>query len=286
LTEVAQLAGDFHRRTSYRPTLPKYETLEEAAYLMAPGPVIPLDSLPNLSRPNLKDEIQLCLAALSRLDLEVLVVNTTHPRLNLPTVYVLVPGTHFLDRTRNTTAIFHLAKVAALYAPPLMALAALAELDAAFPQRFDVNFFLGLALENQDRAAEALGHFRQALEFDPPAHEIPSIYVHLGACQKDLGNYQEAAQAFTQAVALAPELKEAHHLLGFCCFKLEEYQQAVECFEKVIELDPGSALDYANLGINLQRLGHPKEAAYVLKQALELDPSLDFAAQALADLKV
>ena len=58
LTEVAQLAGDFHRRTSYRPTLPKYETLEEAAYLMAPGPLKPLDSLPNLSRPNLKDEIR------------------------------------------------------------------------------------------------------------------------------------------------------------------------------------------------------------------------------------
>ena len=285
LTEVAQLAGDFNRRTSYRPTLPKYETLEDAAYLMAPGPVVSLDSLPTLSRPNLKDEIQLCLAALSRLGLEVLVVNTTHPSLNLPTVYVLVPGTHFLDRTRNTTVIFHLAKVAALYAPPLMALAALAELDAAFPQRFDVNFFLGLALENQDRAAEALDRFRQALEFDPPAHEIPSIYVHLGACQKDLGNFQEAAAAFTQAVALSPDLKEAHHLLGFCCFKLEDFQQAVECFEKVIELDPGSAIDYANLGINLQRLGHPKEAAYVLKQALELDPSLDFAARVLADVE-
>jgi ribosomal protein S12 methylthiotransferase accessory factor len=285
LTEVAQLAGDFNRRTSYRPTLPKYESLEDAAYLMAPGPAIPLDSLPNLSRPNLKDEIDLCLQALSRQDLEVLVVNTTHPDLNLPTVYVLVPGTHFLDRTRNTTAIFHLAKVAALYAPPFMALSALAALDAAFPRRFDIHFFLGLALENQDRADEALEHFRQALEFDPPAHEIPSIYVHLGACQKDLGNFHEAAQAFTQAVALSPELKEAHHLLGFCCFKLEEYQQAVECFEKVIEMDPGSAIDYANLGINLQRLGHPKEAAYVLKQALELDPSLDFAAQALADLE-
>ncbi|MHB9074250.1 MAG: YcaO-like family protein [Desulfobaccales bacterium] len=285
LTEVAQLAGDFHSRTSYRPTLPKYETLEDAAYLMAPGPMISLDSLPNLSRPNLKDEIQLCLKALSRLELEVLVVNTTHPQLNLPTVYVLVPGTHFLDRTRNTTVIFHLAKVAALYAPPLMALAALAELDAAFPRRFDVNFFLGLALENQDRAREALVHFRLALELDPPAHEIPSIYVHLGSCQKDLGDFQEAAAAFTQAAALSPDLKEAHHLLGFCCFKLEEFQQAVECFEKVIDLDPGSAIDYANLGINLQRLGHPKEAAYVLKQALELDPGLDFAAQALADLE-
>ena len=187
LTEVAQLAGDFHRRTSYRPTLPKYETLEEAAYLMAPGPVVPLDSLPNLSRPNLKDEIRLCLEALSRLGLEVLVVNVTHPALNLPVVYVLIPGTHFLDRTRNTNVIFHLAKTAALYAPPLEALAALAELNAAFPARFDVHFFLGLALENQDRAGEALEHFRQALELNPPAVELPSIYVHLGTCQKDLG---------------------------------------------------------------------------------------------------
>jgi ribosomal protein S12 methylthiotransferase accessory factor len=285
LTEVAQLAGDFNRRTSYRPTLPKYETLEDAAYLMAPATVIPLDSLPNLSRPNLKDEIKLCLEALSRLNLEVLVVNTTHPRLNLPTVYVLIPGTHFLERTRNTTVIFHLAKVAALYAPPLLAQTALAELNTAFPNRFDVHFFLGLTLENQDRPAEALEHFRQALEFDPPVLELPSIYVHLGACQKDLGNFREAAAAFTEALALSPHLKEAHHLLGFCCFKLEEYQQAVECFEKVIELDPGSAIDYANLGINLQRLGHPKEAAYVLKQALELDPSLDFAARVLAELE-
>jgi ribosomal protein S12 methylthiotransferase accessory factor len=285
LTEVAQLAGDFHRRTSYRPTLPKYETLEEAAYLMAPGPMVPLDSLPNLSRPNLKDEIRLCLTALSRLGLEVLVVNTTNSRLDLPAVYVLVPGAHFLERTRNTSVILHLAKTAALYAPPPAALAALRELNAAFPHRFDVHFFLGLALESQERPGEALEHFRRALALDPPAHELPSIYVHLGACRKDLGDFQEAAAAFTQALALDPHLKEAHHFLGFCNFKLEEYQQAVACFEKVIELDPGSAIDYANLGINLQRLGHAKEAAFVLKQALELDPGLDFAARVLAQLE-
>jgi len=284
LTEVAQLAGDFHRRTSYRPTLPKYETLEEAAYLMTPGPLAPLDHLPNLSRPNLKEEIDLCLAALSRLGLEVLVVNTTHPALNLPAVYVLVPGAHFLDRTRNTTAIFHLAKTAALYAPPPEALAALRELDAAFPHRFDVHFFQGLTLENQGRPGEALDHFRRALRLNPPAHEIPSIYVHLGACQKDLGRFQEAAAAFTQALKLDPTLKEAHHLLGFCHFKLEEYQRAVACFEKAIELEPGSAIDYANLGVNLQRLGHVKEARFVFQQALELDPTLDFAAQALEAL--
>ena len=281
LTEVAQMAGDFHRRTSYRPTLPKYEALEDAAYLMAPGPLRPLSSLPNLAHPNLKEEIGNCLKALARLNLEVFVVDVAHPDLGIPAVYVLIPGTHFLERTRNTDVVLHLAKTAALYAPPLDALDALERLDAAFPERFDVNFFLGLALENLGDVAEALIRHRKSLQLNPPAHEIPSIHVHLGACYKDLEDYSGAVAALEQAIALAPDLKEAHHQLGFCFFKLGRYQDAVNCFEKVIELDPGSAIDYANLGINLLRLGHTKEAAFVLRQALELDASLDFARQAL-----
>ena len=63
-----------------------------------------------------------CLTALSRLGLEVLVVDVTHPDIDIPAVYVLIPGTHFLERTRNTNVIFHLAKVASLYASPPEAL--------------------------------------------------------------------------------------------------------------------------------------------------------------------
>ena len=126
----------------------------------------------------------------------------------------------------------------------------MAELNTAFPARFDVNFFLGLALESQDRAGEALEHFRQALELNPPAVELPSIYVHLGTCQKDLGYFKEAAESFTRALELDPNLKEAHHFLGFCCFKLEDYQQAVACFEKVIELNrarPSTTLTWGSI---------------------------------------
>lgn len=284
LTEVAQLAGDFHRRTSYRPTLPKYESLEEAAYLMAPGASVPLDRLPNLANDNLKVEIQNCLQALGRLKLEVLAVDVTHPHLGIPAVYVLIPGTHFLDRTRDTNVVFHLAKTAALYAEPLEALTALQWLNQTFPERFEVHFFLGLTLANLGMVADALVLFQKTLSLNPPAHEIPSIYVHLGNAHKELGAYQAAAAAFQQARELDPHLWEAHHFLGFCYFKLEDYQRAVACFERAIELDHGSAIDYANLGINLQRLGHRKEAAYVLRQALELDASLDFAARALAEL--
>jgi len=284
LTEVAQLAGDFHRRTSYRPTLPKYESLEDAAYLMAPSAMVALDSLPNLAHDNLKVEIQNCLDALGKLSLDVFVVDVTHPEIGIPVVYVLIPGTHFLDRTRNTNVIFHLAKTAALYAEPGDGYAALRELEVAFPERFEVHFFLGLALANLGINEDALEHFQKTLTLNPPAHEIPSIYVQLGNVHKELEDYQAAAAAFRQALALDPDLKEAHHFLGFCHFKLEEYHQAVGCFERAIELDHGSAIDYANLGINLLRLGHRQEAAFVLRQALELDASLDFAATALKAL--
>ena len=284
LTEVAQMAGDFHRRTSYRPTLPKYATLEEAAYLMTPGPAQPLHTLPDVSHANLAEEIRRSLAALACQGLEVLAVETTHPKLGIPAVYVLIPGTHFLERTRGTNVVFHLAKLAALYAPSAAAWEALARLDATFPRRFDVQFFQGITLENLEEPGAALEHFRAALALDPPAHEVASIFVHLGSCHKDLGEYDEAAAALTRARELNPALKEAHHLLGFCHFKRGEFQDAVHCFEKAIELDPGSAMDYANLGVNLARLGHGKEAAYVLRQALDLDPSLNFVHKVLAEV--
>ncbi len=283
LTEIAQLAGDFHRRTSYRPTLPKYESLEEAAYLMADGPMVPLASLPDISHPNLAVEIRNALAALGRLQLEALAVEITHPAVRLPAFYLLVPGTHFLDRTRNTDTVFHLAKTAALFAPPEAAYEALLRLEGALPPRFDVQFFLGVTLENLGRPAEALERFRRSLELGPPAHETASLHVHLGSCLRDLEDYPAAVAALELARELNPHLKEAHNLLGFCFFKLGAHREAVSCFERCIELDPGSGIDYANLGVNLLRLGHKREAAYVLKQALELDPSLDFARKVLAE---
>ncbi len=285
LTEVAQLAGDFNKRTSYRPTLPKYGSLEEAAYLMTPGPQRPIQSLPDLSDPNIRLEIDNCVRALQQIGLEVLAVDVTHPQIDIPAVYVIVPGAHFLERTRQTDVIFHLAKLASRYAAPEDALAALERLHQEFPGRYDVLFFLGLTLEQLQQPEAALEYFTAALAAQPPERELASVYVHLASCQKDLGRYSDAIANLERARQANPELKEIYNLLGFCYFKLKEHQVAVECFEKAIELDPGSGIDYANLGINLRELGFRQEAAHLLRLALELDPSLDFAAAALAALE-
>ena len=105
--------------------------------------------------------------------LEVFAVDVAHPEIGIPVVYVLIPGTHFLDRTRNTNVVFHLAKTAALYAEPLEALAALQRLNEAFPERFEVHFFLGLALANLGDERRRPGPFSEDPEPESPGPRSP-----------------------------------------------------------------------------------------------------------------
>ena len=285
LTEVAQLAGDFQNRTSYRPTLPKYGSLEEAAYLTTAAPVVPIDTLPDLSHLNLRMEVQGCVDALLRLGLEVLVMDMTHPALCLPAVYTVIPGAHFLDRARDTTIPAHAAKILSRFLDGPQAKAGIQRLMEAFPGRHDLHFFLGVALEYGGSPREALVQFRRALELKAPAADTASIHTHIGVCLKDQGEYRGAIDALDTARALDPGLKEIYNLLGFCYYKLKEHQRSIEHFEKALEIDPGSAIDYANIASNLREMGHKQEAVFLYRMALELDPTIDFARDHLVRLK-
>jgi ribosomal protein S12 methylthiotransferase accessory factor len=285
LTEIAQLAGDFELRTSYRPTLPKYKSLEEAGYLMGSTPVVPIKSLPDLSHNNFKIEIERCVSTLSHLGMEVLVVDVTHPQLMVPSVYTIIPGAHFRDRTRDTTVVFHAAKIISQTLEGTQAIAAIQRLLEAFPGRYYLHFFLGLVLEYQGEAKEALEEFHRALGLNPRPIDMASVHTHIGVCFKDMGDYAGAIKALEQAREFDPNLKEIYHLLGFCYFKLKKHEQSIQEFEKALEIDPGSAIDYANIGSNLREMGHKKEAIRLYRVALEMDPTIDFARVNLAKLE-
>jgi ribosomal protein S12 methylthiotransferase accessory factor len=285
LTEVAQLAGDFESRTSYRPTLPKYKSLEEAAYLMAPGPTVAIRSLPDLSDDNLRVEIERCVGALRDIGLEVLVLDVTHPELQVPAVYTVIPGAHFLDHTRDTDFPQHMARTVIRGLPPESAAAQLERLHDLFGPRYDLTFFLAHGHELLGNVEKALGLFEEALRQKPDPREIASIYVHMASCRKELGDYRGALRALEYAERRNWELKEIYNLRGFCYYRLKEHHKAIEAFERAIELDPGSAIDYANIGSNLRELGHKEEAVRLYRMALELDPSIDFARENIQRLE-
>ncbi len=277
LTEVAQLAGDFENRTTYKPTLPKYGSLHEARYLMTGERTVPIEALPDLSDDNLRVEIHRAVQALSHLGWDVLAVNVTHEGLQIPSVYVIIPGAHFLDHTRNTDFAQHMARTVLRSLDPPEALQHLRRLTDLFGPRFDLTFFAAHSLERMARYEEALELFEKSLTQNPDPREVASIYVHIGSCRKDLGRYDAALEALQEAEKLNPTLKEIYNLKGFCLYKLKRHEKAIEAFEKAIEIDPGSAIDYANIGSNLRELGHAHEALRLYEMALELDPTLDFA---------
>ena len=285
LTEIAQLAGDFELRTSYKPTLPKYKNLEQAEYIMASAPVVSIKSLPDLSDNNFKTEIERCVSTLSHLGMEVLVVDVTHPQLKIPSVYTIIPGAHFRDRTRDTNVIFHAAKIISQTVEGTEAVAAIQKLLESFPGRYYLHFFLGLVLEYRGEARAALEEFHRALELNPRHIDMASIHTHIGVCLKDMGDYGGAIKALEQAREFDPNLKEIYNILGFCYFKLKKHEQSIEQFEKALEIDPGSAIDYANIGSNLREMGHKKEAIRLYRIALEMDPTIDFARESLAKLE-
>jgi ribosomal protein S12 methylthiotransferase accessory factor len=285
LTEIAQLAGDFQNRTTYRPTLPKYKSLEEADYITTSAPLVPISSLPDLSHNNFRTEIERCVSSLSRVDLETIVIDVTHSELGVPSVYTIMPGAHFRDRTRNNSVPFHAAKILSLKADGSQAIAGIQRLLDSFPNRYDLHFFMGLTLEYQEKTQEALRQFQTALELDPGPLDIASVHTHIGVCLKDLQDYQGAIKSLEQARELDPNLKEIYNLLGFCYFKLKQHERSIEQFEKALEIDPGSAIDYANIGSNLREMGHKKEAIRLYRIALEMDPTIDFARESLARLE-
>ncbi|MCB2225080.1 MAG: YcaO-like family protein [Desulfarculaceae bacterium] len=286
LTEVAQLAGDFQTHTSYLVSaLPKFQSLEEAAYVMEAAGTVPLDSLPDLSAPEFKAELDACVAALDERGFTAYCLNATHPELQVPAVYTIVPGAHFASRTTGTDVVFHAAKAASQLDDPVAALAILEQMLEVAGESYYLQFFRGLALNALERPDEALAALDAALTLNPPAKDEASIHTHRGAALKDLARYHEAKEALGKAADFEEPHAEVFNLLGFCHFMLKEHEDSIEAFGKAIELAPGEAINYANIGSNLRELGQIEEACKMYEHALELDPGIDFARDNLEKLK-
>lgn len=290
LTEVAQLAGDFHTGSSYKVSaLPKFVSLAEADYVIRAEGSVALASLPDLSADDLLTEVGSCVAALAQRDLSVLALETTHPVLQVPAVYVVVPGAHFAYRTTGTDVIFHAAKLASQLEDPEQALAVLGSMSQAAAQEgggvYYLHFFRALALIGLERPQEALEELDAALELNPPASDEASIHTQRGVALKDLGRIAEAKEALARAAGFPEPHSEVFNLLGFCHYLLKEHDESIEAFSRAIELEPGLGINYANIGSNLRELGRFEEACAMYQHALDMDPSLDFARQNLERLK-
>jgi len=282
LTEVAQLAGDFDSGGNYVASgLPKFTRLEDAGYIRNASETVTIDRLPDLSDDNIRVEVERLISALADRDLEVIVIETTHPLLGIPAFYTIIPGAHFRERAHQTSVGMFTAKLLAEKLPPEEAAAQLAEMDRRLPGKYYVKFQMGVCRLNAGSLESAAEELSAALRLGPSAEDRTTIHSYLGVCYKEMGRYEEALAVLGEGLSIDSDRTDILNLMGFCRFKLGQHEQAIEHFKAAVDLDPSSAIDYANIAVNYREMGNTQKAVEYFELALALDPGIDFAREGL-----
>ncbi|RPH51099.1 MAG: tetratricopeptide repeat protein [Desulfobacteraceae bacterium] len=278
LTETAQLAGDFNTSANYVASgLPKFKSTGEARFITEAQTTVNIQSLPDISDNNIKIEVENLTAALAQKGFEVIVVNTMHPKLQIPAFYTIIPGAHFRERATGTSVGLFCAKIIVENSKPEEALRELQRIDEMLPGKYYLQFYTGQSYLALNNPVSALSYFRKAFALKPPEQDMPSIFSYMGICYKEMGEYRQALAVLKEGEKYDKERTDIYNLMGFCHFKLKEHDAAIEDFRKAIEINPGSAIDYANLASNYRDIGQKEKALYYYRVALELDPSIEFA---------
>lgn len=84
--------------------------------------------------------------------------------------------------------------------------------------------------------------------------------------------YEEAAEAYRQAIEIAPDFADAHCNLGSVYFNQDSREKAKACFQQAIELEPGHVEANLNLGAIREEEGADESALRHYRAALETDP--------------
>ena len=125
---------------------------------------------------------------------------------------------------------------------------------------------LGLVYYNTTRYDEAEQAFKQAMKFDP---NDACAYEGVGRLYYDQNRYQETIDAFTQAIKLHPR-DTSYHYLGNTYNSLRRFNEALDAYQQLLKINPRYENVYADQGMSYYWLKRYPEAAAAFRRAAEL----------------
>lgn len=120
------------------------------------------------------------------------------------------------------------------------------EIARAAPQRPEAHVYLGIALFDQRRYAEAVDAYRHALRL---REDFPVAWNNLGNALRMLGRIEEADAAFGTALAQKPSYANALKNRGTLWTWAGEIERGLEWYQQALRLSPDDAELHRNLGI-------------------------------------
>jgi tetratricopeptide (TPR) repeat protein len=118
---------------------------------------------------------------------------------------------------------------------------------------------------------KALEAFRDSVKADP---KYASAYNYLGLTYKQLGLYDEAAQAYVKAIQLKPQNYVFLFNMGMLMYVANSYDNAATAFRKAIQIKPEDADCHYMLGKTYAQQGNIPASMREYNILQKLDPKL------------
>jgi tetratricopeptide (TPR) repeat protein len=119
---------------------------------------------------------------------------------------------------------------------------------------------------------------KRAIELDPNSSLAHAIYAYIlglrvEAGLTDMNTQDQAIEQSRMALALNPNLLEAHWARGYILELTANYEEAASEFEKAIAINPNISNLHMALGRNYFTLARDNDAIFEFSRALALDPT-------------
>lgn len=116
----------------------------------------------------------------------------------------------------------------------------------------------------------------------PRPSRLPADLLHAGFREENAGGVEAAATLYREALAVQPDLPEAHVALAGVLWRLEDFEGSLRHARRAVEIAPAHASARRILGTALLQSGRLDEAERELRHALDLQPGFALAELDLA----
>jgi predicted O-linked N-acetylglucosamine transferase (SPINDLY family) len=148
------------------------------------------------------------------------------------------------------------------------------------PRHSGAMHYLGVLAHQQARHVEAVDLIRKAIALTP---DLPEAHNNLGLALRELGRVDEAIAYFRAALGIRPNYPETLRNLGLALQSSGRLDEAILSYRQALALRPTFAAACNDLGNALLEKGNADEAVVLLDRAIALQPDL---ASAYANLGI
>ncbi len=139
----------------------------------------------------------------------------------------------------------------------------------AMPDYFDALFLAGILAEQAGRCERAVELLSKAVAVNP---NVAEAHYNHGVALGGVRQYEEAVASYERAIALKPDYADAYFNRGVALAELGRPVQAVESYDRAIAFNPAYAEVHNNRGIVLDHLKRYDEALASYDRAIALKP--------------